>query len=182
MAKLPSQFDLMHLLQYEAETGILLWLPRPPSMFANGAHSASHRAAKWNRRYAGQSAISIGVNGYGYTTINDRAFLSHRLIWKLLYNTEPDEIDHENGARTDNRIGNLRDVTRPENMRNMKRSKRNSSGATGVSFRKDRGHWRAYIFVGGRQISLGTFATAEEAAGARKKAEDQYGFHANHGR
>lgn len=127
-------------------------------------------------------ALSRGANGYGYTTIHGRAYLSHRLIWKLLYNTEPAQIDHINGDRLFNRIDNLRAVDRAENMKNMKRSKANKSGVTGVSFRSDKGKWRAYIFVGKKQVSLGLFDSIEDAAAARAKADIEHGYHANHGR
>lgn len=182
MSSLPTQFELLHLLDYNPITGDLTWRERPASMFLNGAHSAEHQAAKWNSAHAGNSAVCVGVNGYGETTINSRKYLSHRLIWKLVYNTEPKEIDHIDGDRSGNRIENMRSVDREANMRNMKRSKRNTSGTTGVSFRADRGVWRAYIYVDGKIKSLGHFATAEEAKAARLSASEALGYHANHGR
>lgn len=182
MAGLPTQFEIMHLINFAPETGAMTWLERPASMFVNGAHSAEHQAAKWNAAHAGRTAVSVAINGYGYTTINGRKHLSHRLAWKLAFNTEPSEIDHVNGNRTDNRLANLRSVDRQANMRNMKRSKRNTSGATGVSYRADRGVWRAYVHVDGRIKSLGHFATIDEAKAAREKASEDAGYHANHGR
>lgn len=44
--------------------------------------------------------------------------------------------------------------------------KNNTSGYKGVSFRKDRGVWRATIKVNGKNMSLGVFDCAEKAARA----------------
>lgn len=43
--------------------------------------------------------------------------LGHRAIWFLLHGEWPDQIDHRNGVRNDNRESNLRNVTREENRR-----------------------------------------------------------------
>src|SRR3546814_10530392 len=55
----------------------------------------------------------------------------------------------------DNRLINLREVTRQENSRNRPRRSDNTTGITGVSF--SNGKWRARIKVDGQEIALGTF-------------------------
>lgn len=182
MTQFPSQFELLHYLEYAPQTGALIWRERPSSMFLNGPHSAEHQAAKWNSAHAGNSAVAFAANGYGYVTINSRKYLSHRIAWKIAFNTEPKAIDHINGDRIDNRLLNLRAADRPENMKNMKRPKNNTSGAIGVSYRADRNAWRAYIRVGGKHTSLGHFDTYEAAVAARQAASKKHGYHANHGR
>lgn len=42
----------------------------------------------------------------------------HQMVWALAYGRWPALIDHVNGIRTDNRIGNLREVTAAENRAN----------------------------------------------------------------
>jgi len=42
----------------------------------------------------------------------------HRAAWALFYGRWPTEIDHLNGNKTDNRIENLREVSRGENDQN----------------------------------------------------------------
>ena len=66
-------------------------------------------------------------------------------------------FDHINGDKTDNRLANLRDVTRLENARNMPRPKNNTSGVLGVSWSKSHGKWAARIKVEGRKLSAGHF-------------------------
>jgi len=60
--------------------------------------------------------------------------LSHRVIWAMVYGEQPPtEIDHINGVRTDNRLTNLRGVSRGEQCRNAARRK-DTKIVTGVSF------------------------------------------------
>jgi len=49
----------------------------------------------------------------------------------------------------------------------------NKSGVRGVSLDNSRGKWVAYIKVDGKQYTLGRFKTIEEAAAARKAAEEK---------
>ncbi len=83
-------------------------------------------------------------------------------------------IDHINHDTLDNRRCNLRYATKSQNAMNMKMRCDNISGAVGVSWRKDRNKWRAFITVNMKQISLGHFENIEDAIQARAKAEDEY--------
>ena len=69
---------------------------------------------------------------------------------------------------------NCRWVTHNENNYNKTRQSNNSSGKTGVNFRKDTGKYRAYIHVEGKCKCLGSFETIEEAIEVRKNAEMYY--------
>ena len=86
------------------------------------------------------------------------------------------------GNRANNAIDNLRCVSRTQNMRNMKMSDRNKSGIVGVYWSKGRQKWVANISLAHRTVYLGIFSDINEAALARKKAEQEHGFHENHGR
>jgi hypothetical protein len=79
----------------------------------------------------------------------------------------PEEIDHINGIRSDNRWENLQLVTRSENLFKGKMYVNNSSGVRGVFLVRDRQTWRAQF---GRKI-LGEFLTKDLAIAAREKAE-----------
>lgn len=69
---------------------------------------------------------------------------------------------------------NCRWVTHNENNYNKTRQSNNSSGKTGVSFKKSIDKWFAYITVNGKQISLGLHDIFEDAVTARKNAELEY--------
>ena len=112
-------------------------------------------------------------------------YRTHIVIWAMHNNRWPlegMEIDHINHNKEDNRIENLREVSRVEQNRNMTMNKTNTSGHSGVQFRKQRNKWRAYINEHNKQIPLGHFDTKEQAIAARKKAEVEMGFHPNHGK
>lgn len=87
------------------------------------------------------------------------------------------DVDHKNGhgSRNDNRKCNLRVATRQQNMRNKTSITTNTSGFIGVSFRKDRNKWRAYINTDkGNQLLLGHYNTFTEAVKARIEGELKY--------
>jgi hypothetical protein len=71
----------------------------------------------------------------------------HRIIWELIHGSIDDnlDIDHIDGVKTNNKIENLRLVTRKVNLRNQKTNSRNTSGFTGVSLLEVNGYsyWSA---------------------------------------
>lgn len=95
-------------------------------------------------------------------------------LHKFVVDIQQGIIDHKNGNTFDCRKINLRPATKSQNAINCKIHKDNSSGATGVSWKKDKKRWKAYITVNGKQIHLGYFREIEEAIKARKEAEKEY--------
>lgn len=109
----------------------------------------------------------INKKGYRILSICGFKFQAHRLAWLHVYGSFPvGEIDHKNGARDDNRIANLRDVTTIQNQWNRTRARTGStSGLIGAHLMHS-GNWAARIVRYGKQKHLGTFATAEAAHAA----------------
>lgn len=181
--QLPSIDLLRQLLRYDADTGLLFWKERPIEMFVGGEYPPERRAASWNSRCADKEAFTY-VNSAGYRSgaVNDLLLLAHRVIWAIHYSKWPDDdVDHIDGDKLNNRIANLRDVPQAVNTRNAVGKSNNTSGVTGVSWRPDRGKWRARVMVNYREISLGHFDTLEEATIAREAAVRQFDFTERHG-
>lgn len=129
----------------------------------------------------GEIASYPHSQGYLSIAIGRNEYLVHRVIWFMQTGYWPDQVDHLNHDRSDNRWENLREVGSRENQLNMTRNrKNNSTGVLGVR-ELPSGRFNATIMVNRKQISLGTYETLEEAAAVRKMAEQSYGFHVNHG-
>jgi hypothetical protein len=155
-------------LDYEPETGRLVWRVRPERHF-----STARAASTWNSRYAGRDAgsvarcVSISIAG--------RQYKAHRLAWLLFYGDWPDgAIDHADGNPQNNAIGNLRIATNQQNQFNRGLSRSNTSGFKGVCWDKPRGRWRAQLTHNGRSVFLGHYATPEEAAAAYAEGAKRY--------
>ena len=86
-----------------------------------------------------------------------------------------DVIDHIGGNKKDNTITNLRKVDHRTNSRNRKIGKDNTSGTTGVSYRKGRDKWRATIINNEYKRINRDFATKGEAIKQRKDWEKDFG-------
>ncbi len=167
MAKrpLPSPEQLRQLLDYYPETGLLFWRPRTGKW-----------SKRWNTLHAGKMAGTIDAHGYRALKLFDKTYLAHRVIWAMIHGYWPEQLDHRNGKRADNRLRNLRDVPQVVNQRNQGRHRSNKSGRTGVCWGTKRQCWLAYIKVNDVQIALGGFPRFEDAVEARASAERKYGF------
>jgi hypothetical protein len=181
--RLPSPRLLRRLIDYNSETGEMLWKERPAWMFRPNRYSRKSSANYWNLQFAGKPALAANDRGYLVGEIFTQWQAAHRVAWAIYYGRWPNgHIDHINQQRNDNRISNLRDVTQAENSQNKRMHKNNKSGVIGVSWYPSTKKWAADIGINGKRTRLGYFASIEEAAAARKVAEHKYGFHPNHGK
>jgi hypothetical protein len=145
-----NQETVRFLFRYHSDTGEIRWA------------NPSIRAAK-----VGQIAGSLGRAGYRRISIDGKRIMAHKIAWLYEYGVMPKaEIDHINGDKSDNRVGNLRLATKSQNEFNKGKTARNSSGFKGVS-RCDRlNKWLARCMVNGKSKYLGSFETPELASRA----------------
>lgn len=177
--QLPSPELLRKLLRYEPDTGKLYWLERSVCLFNDNDVRACRT---WNKRFAGNEAFTAD-NGDGYKMgrIFGHPYTAHRVIWVIVHNEWPDNIDHINGIRDDNRIVNLRSVSKAENGKNQRLKSNNKSGVCGVHFSTREMKWICRIDVNGKQKHIGTFDNINDAEKAIIAAKVKYGYHKNHG-
>lgn len=171
-----SQKALKSIL-YNPETGIISWMPKDLS---------EKDSARWNSRYANKPAGTLTDKGYIRVFIknNGKAYhiMAHQIAWFISNGSIPlGEIDHINQNRADNRIINLRDVSRKINHRNKKRSRNNLSGITGVYWNKHRNKWYAQYFEDGKRHHVGSFNNKKDAEIEIIKARELAGFTKRHG-
>ena len=145
---------VQELLHYDPETGVFTWL-----------------VVKGRRGLPGKTAGTIGADGYVIITIDGRKLRAHRLAWLCVHGTEPpNEIDHCNLIRHDNRLCNLRLATSRQNKENKDKLRNNKSGYRGVSWHARAGRWQSTIRSNGKTTYLGLFDSAPEAHEAYRLA------------
>lgn len=163
---------LRSLVTYDPNTGDFTWKERQ-------LRPGLERIDKgWNTRLAGKKVArrenkhghsQIGLDEYGHN------FMAHRLVWLYVHGEWPTmDLDHINGESGDNRVDNLRLVTKSQNMMNQKVRTDNTSGIKGVSWAEKSKKWYAYINVKGKMIPLGLFKDKIDAISARIESEDIY--------
>ena len=136
----------------------------------------------WRNKSGRREAfVSVQTKGYLYGKLYGKNYLAHRVLWALEHGAWPAlDIDHINQNKQDNRLLNLRQVSKVGNSRNRPLNKNSTSGNLGVSMTRT-GKWRSYITCDGRQVHLGVFTSKKDAEAARKKANERYAFSENHG-
>lgn len=133
------------------------------------------RRVRLYRWPAGTEVGTLDDDGYLRWKRRDGHCPLTHLIWVLYYGQFPIlEIDHINGDRADNRISNLREVTRSQQMMNRGTFANKRVPFKGVSIDKRYGTYRASIQANGRWRHLGTFKTPEEAHAAYAAASELY--------
>lgn len=114
----------------------------------------------------------------GYLLVTRVGLKVHRLVLEAFVGPAPlgaPEVDHINRQRADNRLENLRWVSRSTNLRNT--AVRNGSGLRGVRYRAGRASpWQAYARHAGRFRALGCHKTADAALQARVAFDMEHGY------
>lgn len=144
-----TQSKLKSLLHYNPETGLFTRMKRTS-----------------NRITVGEASGSPDAKGYLCIRLEGKTHKAHRLAWLYVHGKWPDgEIDHINNQVADNRISNLRDVSKSLNQQN-RRTVRGCS--------RDGSRWKAQIRFNGQFMHLGCFASESEAHGAYLAAKAIY--------
>jgi hypothetical protein len=120
---------------------------------------------------------------YIYIKVDGKRYFAHRIAWLLHYGEFPGhEIDHCDGNGFNNRIGNLRDVQRSINRRNIRMQSNNTSGVTGVHLDTRSGKWCAQASVDKKRKKLGLYTNISDAETAVREFRAKHGFTERHGR
>lgn len=138
---------LKNILKYDKNKGLFYW-----------------KNPKARNVKEGQLTGNKQKSGYITITVDSKQYLAHRLAWLYEYGVFPkNDIDHINGIRDDNRIENLRECTRQQNMYNRRLNKDSTSGVKNVHWSATSNKWRVRIRVNGKQIQLGVWDDLEFA-------------------
>ena len=162
---LPPLEELKEHFDYNPDTGIIIWKKK-----------TSIKARIKIGQEAGYEKVKTKTLVYRQIGFNQTQYKTHRLAYYMYHGIDPrnNDIDHEDRNGLNNKINNLRLATRSDNSKNRSMAENNTSGATGVTWDKKRGRWRAQIKLNGKCKFLGHYINIQDAIQARKEAEKKY--------
>ena len=142
-----TQERLKELLSYDPLTGVFTRLQQV-------SNKINHERAGWLDKTSGYRRI--GIDGKNHA--------EHRLVFLYMVGEMPEEVDHDNRIKDDNRWLNLLPSNRIHNNSNRK----DNNPFIGVQWHKPSGKWRAVSHrVGNKETSLGSYVTHLAACYAR---------------
>lgn len=149
-----SQEELKSLVHYEPKTGVFTRL-------------TCRRGDKVGK----QAGFISSYSGYVMVSLNNKIYRAHRLAWLYIYGRWPTEfIDHINRVRHDNRIENLRECNKSQNMCNMDTPKHNTTGVKGVYWYKAYKKWVVNVKHNKKMHFIGYFSDFNAAKNAAWEA------------
>lgn len=119
-------------------------------------------------RKAGDAAGSISNQGYLTVFFKAQLLYVHRICFYLYYGLQPEQIDHKDKNKLNNKLDNLIASTNYWNSQNRSTTK------IYPGVRKKRNRYQVEIRVASTRLYLGSFLTIEEAIHAKKQAELKY--------
>jgi len=148
-----TQELLRSLFDYDSATGSLVRIKTTSSKAQAGSIAGSKKGHKYAR-----------------VSVNNKLYYAHHVVWIWHYGILPEEIDHINRDRFDNRIENLRATDRSANNINTKVRCDNTSGVSGVYWEKRYSKWCVRIGVNGKLKHIGYYDSLETAKQKREEA------------
>ncbi len=165
---------LKSLLHYSPETGRFTWLSSEERFLRSKYAFSIHTNSR-----VGRIAGGISAGGYVVISINGYGFLGHRLACFYMNGFWPEQMDHINGNRQDNRWENLRLSSQAENKKNqgLRKDLTKASGHTGI-YLAPRYTDRWTIRVGKKTV--GYSRSLDEAIEIRKRKLEEMGYAPEH--
>lgn len=114
---------------------------------------------------------TVSPNGYRNVTLDGKQYKAHQVVWFLHHGEWPEELDHTNRNKDDNRIENLRVVSRSTQQHNRVMPLP-TSGIVGAHWNKRKQKYKSSIRINGKTIHLGYFNCPTSASLAYLKEKN----------
>jgi hypothetical protein len=148
-----TQERLKYLLFYDKDAG---------GFIRNVSTTPNTKVGEW--------AGTFSKIGYVYISVDGKRYLAHRLIWLWLYGYFPkNQIDHINRIRSDNRLVNLREVTKSINSINTPVRSHSQIGHKNIKLDKRDSTYSVAFVRNKKEISFGRFKDLNQAISIRNE-------------
>jgi len=155
-----TQERVRELFDYNPDTGDLI-----------------RRITTASRAIAGDKVGNKHPTGYLLTGIDGNLYPNHRIIWLWYYGYMPEnDIDHKDRIKSNNRLCNLREVSKVCNSRNTGNRVNTKSGVKGVCWYKRDNKWRVQGCINGKTHTIGYHTNFDEAVCHRLAFEQCVGW------
>lgn len=113
--------------------------------------------------------------GYRVFRLHGENQYVHRVVMLIITGgyDEKLQVDHIDHDRLNNRPENLRLVSQHENLKNVSKKARNTSGVVGVSYITRDRRWVAQIYIDKKSTNLGYFKTLEGGGRSKKGSRNK---------
>ena len=111
-------------------------------------------------------ATVSGKNGYYQIQVQGKKYMTHRVVYFIVHGYWPENVDHIDGNRQNNKITNLRGVSKRVNLCNLSKAK-------GFHFSKADRKFVAQICSFGVNKTLGRFDNILDARAAYLRAKSE---------
>jgi len=143
--ELLTQGYLKELFHYDPESGVFT------------------RLKTMGGQLPGSIAGSINSEGYRLISIKGKSYKAARLAHLYMEGSMPEEADHKNRVRHDDRWENLRQADHGQNGANKKIQRNNTSGIKCVYWDKRQKLWAVQVKFGNKRRLIGRFDDIELA-------------------
>lgn len=111
----------------------------------------------------GKTAGSVNKRGYRTVYVDGKIYKAHRLVFLYHHGFLPNQVDHIDGDKDNNRIENLRAATNSQNRMNCGAQRNNTSGHKNVYWDVEANKWAVKVRVDKKLRTLGRFANIDDA-------------------
>ena len=127
-----------------------------------------------NKKTKKEAGTLHDQRGYKKVMINTIRYFTHKIVFFYHYGYMPNTIDHIDRNPSNNKIENLREVTRSQNQINRNLFKNNKSGYRNVIWNKKDCKWRVHLRINNKQMYFGSYYDIDYAKFIAKNMRYKY--------